>query len=92
MLDIGAHIGKYAIAAAKSVGQEGRVIALEPDKKNYATLCKNVVLNNVENVVTLNLAAWMEEDSLALQVGKTSGRHSVKRDFGLVTRPSGQSL
>lgn len=83
VLDIGAHIGKYTIAAAKSVGQEGRVIALEPDKKNYATLCKNVVLNNVENIFALNLAAWMEEDSLVLQVGKTSGRHSVKRDLGL---------
>jgi len=83
VLDIGAHIGKYTIAAAKRVGKQGQVIALEPDARNYATLCRNIAVNKLHNVVTVNAAAWTGNCTLPLYLGKADGRHSTKRDLRL---------
>jgi len=32
-LDVGAHIGKYTLRASLKIGEEGKVIAVEPDKE-----------------------------------------------------------
>jgi len=82
-LDVGAHIGKYTIPAAKRVGRNGLVIAIEPHPENYKTLTENIKLNDLNNVIALNIAAWKEEGILKLFIGDTHGRHSVKRCLGL---------
>jgi len=33
-----------------------KVIAIEPDKQNFITLRKNIKLNNLENIYSLNVA------------------------------------
>lgn len=43
-LDIGANIGLYSLAAGLHVGS-GRIIALEPDPRNFGHLSKNIKLN-----------------------------------------------
>jgi len=82
-LDVGAHIGKYTILAAKRVGSEGLVIAVEPHPENYRTLIENIKLNSLNNVIALNIAAWKEEGILKLFIGDTHGHHNVKRSSGL---------
>jgi len=44
-VDVGAHIGFYTLLAAKRVGPEGRVIALEPDPDTSQRLVRNVTAN-----------------------------------------------
>ncbi|MEM0500508.1 MAG: FkbM family methyltransferase, partial [Candidatus Korarchaeota archaeon] len=44
---------------------------------------ENIKLNNLNNVVALNIAAWKEEGILKLFIGDMHGHHSVKRNFGL---------
>src|SRR5438309_6727367 len=48
VVDVGAHIGRYALRAA---ARASRVIAVEPDPSNFSLLERNVRLNGFSNVV-----------------------------------------
>jgi len=62
-IDVGAHVGKYTIPAAKLVAPHGKVIALEPHPQNFALLLSNIKLNKLdEYVVPLQIAAWNREE------------------------------
>ncbi len=63
VVDVGAHMGRYTLTAAKSTGRDGRVIAVEAHPYNYKMLCRNIELNGVSNVIALNCAAFSEEKS-----------------------------
>ena len=77
-IDVGAHIGKYTVIAAKLVGNNGSVIAIEPHPYNFKTLLYNIRLNKLNNVIPLNIAAWDSETMADLYIGKSSGGHSFK--------------
>jgi len=62
--DIGANVGFLSLVGARLVGSEGRVEAFEPVPENLAVLRQNVVMNDLENRVTVH----------ALAVSRTSGR------------------
>ena len=55
VFDIGANIGWYTIHIAKNLTQ-GKLYAFEPIPDTYSRLKRNVVLNNIENVVLNNIA------------------------------------
>lgn len=60
-LDIGAHMGIYAALAA-SRHLCGRVIAFEPDPRNYVRLCTQLLLNDLLDVVETHEAAVSNTD------------------------------
>lgn len=78
-VDIGSHVGKYAIATAKAVGEEGLVVAIEPHPETSKALQRNVKLNHLQNLVALNLAAWNRSCRLKFYVGASSSEFSVNR-------------
>jgi len=51
VIDVGANIGYYTLIFAKLVGKTGKVIAFEPESKNFELLKKNVTINELTNVV-----------------------------------------
>jgi FkbM family methyltransferase len=51
IVDVGAHVGLYAIAIARRAGKEGTVYAFEPDPDNFMGLQRNVRLNGVVSQV-----------------------------------------
>ena len=55
-VDIGAHVGLFAIPAAKRVGSSGRVFAFEPNPSNRALLEKNIAANQVQNMTVVPMA------------------------------------
>ena len=55
-LDIGAHIGTHTIALSRAVGEDGVVIAFEPQAKIYRELCMNLRLNGCSNVIPVHCA------------------------------------
>ena len=66
VVDIGAHVGRYTIIASKRVGPNGKVIAIEADPGNFEMLNRNIQLNRLENIITLNYAAFSEETKIKL--------------------------
>ena len=79
VVDCGAHIGLHALVAARAVGAEGAVIALEPAPANVRALRANVEANGFANRVEvveaaatdapgrvrLHLNPWLDRSGLA---------------------------
>ncbi len=51
--DIGANIGLYSLFAAK-IKPQCTIYAFEPAAPNYSSLCKNIILNDVSNIMPCN--------------------------------------
>jgi len=80
-LDIGSNIGYYVLLEHKIVGNEGKVIAIEPSPANYNILKENIKLQN-SNIENYNFA-----------VGNKNGitRFVIdKRSNGCMTIPEGE--
>lgn len=65
VIDIGAHIGLYTLAAAEAVGPTGRVIALEPMSANFELLSSNVASNGYSDRVVLHRIAVSDSEGQA---------------------------
>jgi FkbM family methyltransferase len=50
VLDVGANIGAHALWLARRVGPAGSVVAFEPQRTVFQTLCANMALNGMTNV------------------------------------------
>ena len=55
-VDGGAHIGLYALYASRLIGQQGMVVAFEPDRLNVQTLKFNVAKNKASNAIVVSKA------------------------------------
>ena len=53
LFDVGANIGLYSLYAAR-LNPTCKVYSFEPESQNYASLCKNIALNSVTNVIPCN--------------------------------------
>jgi FkbM family methyltransferase len=67
-IDVGANIGYYSILAARIVGKQGQVIALEPVPNTVKVLNLNIKLNNLKNIKIIPEAAWSNSARLKLYV------------------------
>lgn len=50
VIEAGANIGTHTVGLARLVGSQGRVLAFEPQRLVFQTLCANVALNSLTNV------------------------------------------
>jgi len=81
-VDIGANIGKYTIKVARRIGKQGKVLAIEPEKKNFELLLQNIKLNNLKNVIPLKLACLDKNTKSKLYLKKRDrGGYSIKKQF-----------
>jgi FkbM family methyltransferase len=60
--DVGAYVGLYTVALAQRIGDNGKVIAFEPDPGNFAALSEHVQLNDVGSRVKVVQAAVGAKD------------------------------
>lgn len=65
-VDVGANWGYFTLLGAHLVGAGGRVAALEPDPRLFATLAANVAANGLAQVAALPVAAAEREETLTL--------------------------
>ncbi len=81
VVDAGAHIGTFTIKAAKAVGNDGKVVAIEPDANNFRFLSRNVEANGLQNVSIINKGVWGIQDKLRFNISRkrTTG-HSFYRN------------
>src|SRR3989442_14470010 len=57
-VDVGAHVGKYTILAARLLGSGGRVVAPEPAPSTFAALTSNGALDGLDNLPAVNVRCW----------------------------------
>jgi FkbM family methyltransferase len=55
-VEVGANIGAHTVFLAQRVGPTGHVLAFEPQRVVYQTLCANLALNSITNVRAWNAA------------------------------------
>jgi FkbM family methyltransferase len=77
VLDIGASWGVYAFPAAKRVGPQGRVFAVEVSSQNCRILLHNARLNSLTNFELLAFAASDRVGTALLPVQTVSNTNSV---------------
>jgi FkbM family methyltransferase len=61
VIDVGAAFGFYTIIGAKRVGTKGKVFAIEAQRDSFKMLNRNIKLNRLSNVKTLNYAIYSKE-------------------------------
>jgi FkbM family methyltransferase len=61
-VDVGAFFGLYTIAAARRVGDAGRVLAFEPVESIFDILKRHIALNAVQDVVEAHCCALGDHD------------------------------
>src|SRR5262252_8072234 len=59
-MDVGANIGAHTIFMAKTVGPNGRVFAVEPQRQLYQMLQGNLALNEITNTFVMHGALGKE--------------------------------
>ena len=78
-IDVGANIGKYTLIIGNRLKNIGKVISIEPEKRNFSVLKKNVEINKLNNIILENVALSNKNSVVKLYLNKNPGRHSIKR-------------
>jgi FkbM family methyltransferase len=60
VLDIGAHVGGFSLVFGSCIGENGKVIAFEPNPKTYSVLMENAKSNPNFNIIPYNFACTPE--------------------------------
>jgi FkbM family methyltransferase len=75
-IDVGAHIGYYTMLVHK-LGAE-KIIAIEPDPRVFRILNRAIEANKLENIITINRAAYNKSNvTLELHLSTKSGFSSI---------------
>jgi FkbM family methyltransferase len=80
VVDAGARIGTFAAKISAAIGEEGKVIAIEPEPRNIACLRKNIEANRLKNVTVIQKALWSQTGRLDMYLSGNAAAHSVYHD------------
>jgi len=87
VVEIGANIGAHTVAFAERVGEAGRVLAFEPQRIIFQSLCANLALNSITNTFCFNCALSDREGELSVPCADYSRRGNFG---GISMQASGQ--
>jgi FkbM family methyltransferase len=87
-LDVGANIGYYALLEKKTVGKQGKVVAVEPVASNFQCLKKNIRLNGLRGIVAIQAALLDEDGTVNMVVDQRSNLCSVADDNVNLSAPN----
>ena len=82
-LDVGGNIGYYTLLESQIVGNDGKVIAIEPSPPNFQHLKKNLEIQDTANVDAYNFAAGDKDGEVNFLVYQESN--------GSFTIPDGET-
>jgi FkbM family methyltransferase len=75
VIDVGANVGYYSLAAGRAVGPSGQVHAFEPNPETYRRLMANVALNPAANIRGYPMALADYEGEAVLHVPEDPSRN-----------------
>jgi FkbM family methyltransferase len=85
VLDAGARIGVFTTKISGALGNDGKVIAIEPEPRNHACLLKNIEANRLGNVIPIQRMLWSQTQPTRLYLSGNATSHSAYVDdfYGL---------
>jgi len=75
IIDVGAHVGIFTCMISSEIGN-GKIVSIEPHPVNFRLLIRNLLLNNIKNVIPIKLALSDKEGKKRLYVGNSQS-HSL---------------
>lgn len=79
VIDAGANLGFFTLLMSRLVGDQGLVVAFEPDPECCKTLRENIALNNVTNVYSVHQLLWSHDCHVDFWLMEHCGYSSVIR-------------
>ncbi len=79
-IDIGANLGYYALLESRLVGNQGKVLAIEPNPVAYKYLRKNIALNKATNIETYKVAMGHYDGTAYFLVDERSNLSRIVAD------------
>lgn len=80
-VDVGANVGTYALALARDVGANGKVIAIEPHPVTHARLAFNKAASRYKQVKLVQVAAGADDGELLIETdGDNLGASHIVSD------------
>jgi FkbM family methyltransferase len=76
VLDVGANLGAFSVKSSRLVGENGRVVAVEPESTNFRLLRANIRLNGCNNIIPIKTALGERPGRVSLNVYKWRGNNS----------------
>ena len=76
-IDIGSNKGDFSLIASRIVGDDGTIMAFEPEPNNCKWIRKSIDLNGYNNITLLEMALGEENLKTKLYLGEKSGWHSL---------------
>ncbi len=76
-VDVGANMGDFSLIAAKTMQDEGRVLAFEPSHDNCVWMRRSIELNGYSCIDLFELALSDVQGEATLYLGDRIGRHSL---------------
>jgi FkbM family methyltransferase len=67
-VEVGANIGAHTVFLAQAVGPPGQVLAFEPQRVVFQTLCANMALNSIPNVQAFHAAVGQAAGEIVVPV------------------------
>lgn len=84
-VDAGANMGYFSLLAAKKVGSDGRILAIEPSSRDFIRLVDNVNINELHEVISCYKLAFSDSSGTAdimIANDERSGLNTLGSDFG----------
>ena len=98
VVEVGANLGAHTVFLARQVGAAGRVMAFEPQRILFQTLCANLALNSIPNVHGQHQAVGAESGAIMVPLldytrennfgGLALGTYQVGEQVDVVTLDS----
>jgi FkbM family methyltransferase len=83
LMDVGANIGYYSLAAASQTQDEATIYAFEPEPQVLASLHDNIALNSFKSILPFDRALADKRGVLRLNVDQANmGKHSLVQADG----------
>lgn len=82
-VDVGANLGYYSLIASPVMGCSASIFAFEPEPKNFTVFEKNIIDNQLNNIVAVNAGLGEKDESLKMFLSDDNyGDHQIY-DAGL---------
>lgn len=83
-IDVGANMGYFSLLASKVVGEDGRILAIEPSSRDFTRLVDNVNINRLENITPCRIAISDKKGMTKLSVAceERSSLNTLGTSFG----------